>query len=98
MASERSHEVDKQVPVISCLDDLIHQLRDVFQTDCVNVDYVRSLLSAYKSNSKDWKKYAVFDPHRYDTTTTSHDDNETRSKHSLRKESNYYGVVSCAIK
>jgi len=54
-----------QVPVISCLGDLIEQLRLVFQSDFVNVDYVRALLAAYKSNPKDWKQYAIFDPHRY---------------------------------
>lgn len=56
---------DKQVLVISCLNELIERLRDVFESDCVDVDYVRALLAAYKSNPKDWKQYAVFDPHRY---------------------------------
>jgi len=56
---------DKQVPVISCLNELVDQLRDVFQSDFVNVDYVRALLEAYKSNPKDWKRFAIFDPHRY---------------------------------
>jgi len=55
----------QQVPSITCLDDLINQLRVVFQSDCVNVDYVRALLAAYKSNPKDWKQFAIFDPHRY---------------------------------
>jgi len=55
----------QQVPSVTCLDDLINQLRVVFQSDCVDVDYVRALLAAYKSNSKDWKQYAIFDPHRY---------------------------------
>jgi len=76
MASERSNEVDGHVPVLRSLDDLIRQLRDVFQTDCVDVDYVRSLLTAYRSNSNDWKKYVAFDPYRYDTRAASHDDNE----------------------
>ena len=57
---------DKQlVPVISGLNELIEHLREVFQSDCVNIDYVRALLAAYKSNPKDWKQYAIFDPHRY---------------------------------
>jgi len=56
---------EKQVPVLDCLDDLVQQLRTVFQSDCVNVDYVRALLDAYKSNTNDWKQYAVFDPYRY---------------------------------
>jgi len=56
---------DKQVPVINALSDLVEHLRDVFQSDCVNVDYVRALLATYKSNPKDWKQYAIFDPYRY---------------------------------
>jgi len=63
---------DKQVLVISCLNELIERLRDVFESDCVDVDYVRALLAAYKSNPKDWKQYAVFDPHRYGRTTVNH--------------------------
>jgi len=55
---------EKQVPVLDSMDDLVRQLRVVFQSDSVNVDYVRALLAAYKSNPKDWKQYAVFDPYR----------------------------------
>jgi len=62
---------EKHVPAISCLDDLIRQLHVVFQSDCINVEYVSALLAAYKSNPRDWKQYAIFDPHRYDTTRNS---------------------------
>jgi len=47
------------------LDELIAELRKIFEYDRVNVEYVKALLSAYRSNPKDWKKYAKFDPHRY---------------------------------
>jgi len=47
------------------LDELCAALRKVFDHDRVNVEYVKALLSAYRSNPKDWKKYAKFDPHRY---------------------------------
>ena len=56
---------EKHIPVISCMDDLVHHLRIVFESDIVNVERVRDLLTAYKSNPKDWKKYAIFDPYRY---------------------------------
>ena len=55
---------EKHVPVLDCMDDLVQQLRVVFQSDSVNVDYVRALLAAYKSNPRDWKQYAIFDPYR----------------------------------
>jgi cysteine dioxygenase len=47
------------------LEELIKELHKIFSYDRVNVEYVKALLSAYKSNPKDWKKYAKFDPHRY---------------------------------
>jgi len=47
------------------LQELIEELHKVFDSDKVNVDYVNALLSSYKSNPKDWKKFAKGDPHRY---------------------------------
>ncbi|KAI0214783.1 Cysteine dioxygenase type 1 [Lamellibrachia satsuma] len=55
----------RDVPAISNLDELIKELRDVFEYDEINVDYVKALLSSYKSNPEDWKKYANFETHRY---------------------------------
>lgn len=54
-----------EVPVIKNLDDLIKELRKIFESDEIDVDYVKTVLSAYKSNPKDWKKYSKFDTHRY---------------------------------
>jgi cysteine dioxygenase len=56
---------EKRVPVIGSLQDLIEHLRQVFESDKVNVDYVKAVLAAYKSNPKDWKKFAKFDKNRY---------------------------------
>jgi cysteine dioxygenase len=53
------------VPPIGSLQDLINHLRLVFASDKVNVDYVKAVLAAYKSNPRDWKMYAKFDKHRY---------------------------------
>jgi cysteine dioxygenase len=47
------------------LDELVKELHKVFSYDRVNVDYVKALLSSYKSTPKDWKKFAKFDQHRY---------------------------------
>jgi len=55
---------EKRVPVLASMDDLIQELRVVFQSDCVDVDYVSALLAAYKSNPRDWRQYAIFDPYR----------------------------------
>lgn len=51
-------------PVVESLEALCEELHKVFESDNVNVDYVRSLLSSYKSNPADWQKYAKFDRHR----------------------------------
>lgn len=47
------------------LDDLIKELHQIFESDKVNIDYVKALMNMYKSNPREWKKYAKFDPHRY---------------------------------
>lgn len=62
---QNMYEDEKCVPMITDLNQLIQELHKVFEHDRVNVDYVKALLSAYKSHPKDWKKFANFDPHRY---------------------------------
>ncbi|ELU07302.1 hypothetical protein CAPTEDRAFT_108042 [Capitella teleta] len=57
--------LEKTVPAIPNLDVLIEELHKAFATDKVNVDFVKALLAAYKSNPRDWKKFAKFDTHRY---------------------------------
>ncbi|XP_074661258.1 cysteine dioxygenase type 1-like [Tubulanus polymorphus] len=47
------------------LDELIARLKQVFAEDKINVEYVQALMTSYKSNPKDWKKFAIFDPYRY---------------------------------
>lgn len=47
------------------LKDLIQQLHKVFAQDKINIDYVKALMESYKSNPREWKKFAKFDPHRY---------------------------------
>ncbi|KAK8724751.1 hypothetical protein OTU49_010901 [Cherax quadricarinatus] len=50
---------------MASLDDLIQELYKVFESDHVNVDYVRNIMASYKSNPIEWKKYAKFDRYRY---------------------------------
>ena len=54
----------KNVPAVANLDELIKELRSAFEYDEVNVDYVKALLSSYKSNPQDWDKYTNFETHR----------------------------------
>lgn len=56
---------EKTVPAMHTLEDLIAELHKIFSEDRVNVEYVKAVLSSYKSNPRDWKKYANFDNHRY---------------------------------
>jgi len=47
------------------LNDLIAQLRKVFEDDHVNVEEVMDVLGSYKSNPADWAKFSKWDPHKY---------------------------------
>lgn len=46
------------------LQDLITQLHRIFDSNYVNIEYVHHLMLSYKSNPKDWKKFAKFDRYR----------------------------------
>lgn len=46
-------------------DSLIEQLLEIFEDDDVNIEEVESLLASYKSDPKDWKKFAKFDKFKY---------------------------------
>jgi hypothetical protein len=53
------------VPVPKDLKELCEMLHQVFSDDVVNVEFVTKLIQNYKSNPKDWRKYAKYDPHKY---------------------------------
>lgn len=59
------YKPNAQVPVVATLEDLIRELHVVFESDSVNVETVHHLMSTYKSNPVDWRKYAKFDRYRY---------------------------------
>lgn len=44
---------------------LIEKLLEIFESESVNVEEVEELMKAYKSDPKDWKKYAKFDRYKY---------------------------------
>lgn len=47
------------------LDELRHELHKVFCEEPINIDYVRKLMTTYRSNSKDWKQFANFENDGY---------------------------------
>ncbi|XP_061726292.1 cysteine dioxygenase type 1 [Cydia pomonella] len=59
---ERPIKIDHE---ITGLEKLVEELHDIFSRDHVNVQDVQKLMLGYKSNPKDWKKYAKFDRFRY---------------------------------
>ena len=64
----KAHEAKlntEQIPVPKDLKELVSILREVFSHDYVNVDYVKQVMENYKSNAKDWRQYAKYDPHKY---------------------------------
>lgn len=51
-------------PVIESLEELISLLYEAFESDHVNIEYVKCIMEAYKSRPADWRKYAKFDQYR----------------------------------
>ncbi|RUS77299.1 hypothetical protein EGW08_014926 [Elysia chlorotica] len=47
------------------LSELIQTLHDVFAHEDISIEYVQTLMASYKSNPREWKKFAKFDKHRY---------------------------------
>ena len=66
--SNISHEMYKfdveNAPVPKDLNELCQILHKIFDRDTVNVEYVKRIIENYKSNPKDWRKYAKYDPHK----------------------------------
>ena len=46
-------------------DELREKVRDIFSSDTVDVDQVKRVMGAYRSDRNDWKKYAYFDTYRF---------------------------------
>ncbi|KAJ8704681.1 hypothetical protein PYW07_011869 [Mythimna separata] len=59
---ERPLKIDVE---ITGLEHMIGELHRVFSRDHVNVQDVQKLMAAYKSNPKDWSKFAKYDRFRY---------------------------------
>lgn len=54
----------KKIPQINDLDDLIREVREIFEEDHIDVDFVQEVMLSYKSNPRDWTKFAHFDRYR----------------------------------
>lgn len=52
------------LPVPATLKDLVMGLQKIFEHDKVNVEFVKHYMGMYKSNRKEWKRFAIFDQHR----------------------------------
>lgn len=52
-------------PVVENLNHLIRALHEEFSKEYVNVEMVNHLMLAYKSNPKEWQKFAKFDRYKY---------------------------------
>ena len=60
----RNYDPMKPAPQVESMEQLIKELHKVFSHDDVCVDYVMELLTNFKSNIKEWKKFAKFDRYR----------------------------------
>lgn len=54
----------EKVPVVNTLEDIIKELRNTFESNNVNIEYVHALMSSYKTKPSEWRKYAKFDRYR----------------------------------
>lgn len=55
----------KYGPSIESLSDLIAALHHEFATNYVNIEMVNHIMLSYKSNPKEWQKFAKFDRYKY---------------------------------
>lgn len=46
------------------MQELVNRLREVFEDDHVNVDYVKALMNSYTVKKSDWAAYAKYDEYR----------------------------------
>jgi hypothetical protein len=60
----KSKFVADEAPIPKDLKELIDLLHEAFESDSANVDYIKKILSNYKSNPKDWRQYAKYDPYK----------------------------------
>ncbi|XP_036343625.1 cysteine dioxygenase type 1-like [Rhagoletis pomonella] len=55
----------KYGPTIDNLTDLISALHKEFETSYVNIEMVNHIMLTYKSNPREWKRFAKFDRYKY---------------------------------
>lgn len=60
-----NYKMDCKIPKIATLNDLIEELHKIFESDSIEIEYVHAIMTAYKSDPKEWIEYAKFDRHRY---------------------------------
>lgn len=58
------NEKNSQGKASLTLRELVDALHEAFKTDHVNIDHVQDLMTSYKSNPLEWKRYAKFDRYR----------------------------------
>lgn len=49
---------------VATLQDLIAELHKAFEDDVVDIDHVKQLMQAYKTDPAEWRQYAKFDRYR----------------------------------
>ena len=54
-------EIDAPLAKGLTLKEVIQHLNEAFKSDNVNIDRVQEIMSAYRSDPQEWKKYAKFD-------------------------------------
>lgn len=58
-------EAGPKVPEVVSWEEMLALLRTALDGDSADVDYIQSILKAYTSLKTDWRRFALFDEHRY---------------------------------
>eukprot|EP00800_Vazella_pourtalesii_P009995 TRINITY_DN25128_c0_g1_i1.p1 TRINITY_DN25128_c0_g1~~TRINITY_DN25128_c0_g1_i1.p1 ORF type:complete len:200 (+),score=15.39 TRINITY_DN25128_c0_g1_i1:167-766(+) len=57
-----SHDVSDETNFSKLISDI---RKEFDSSDTIDIDRVKAILSAYKSNPSEWDRYTTWDPHRY---------------------------------
>ncbi len=64
-ARPAAHEDAFKVPAAVSWGEMVALLHKALAGDSADIDHIQAILRAYKSDRDDWKRFALFDPHRY---------------------------------
>jgi len=62
---ESEHIDEYKIKAPNKLEKLVKRFEEISENEEIDIEYVKNLMASYVSNKSDWKKYAIYDPHKY---------------------------------